>query len=71
MVHYVILTANTPVKEFKQFLVMNPQLSNGGLFLDYYNKETILNTEKARIEVVLPDKKPLPSILGNIDSNME
>jgi ADP-ribosylation factor protein 1 len=69
MVHYAIESSSTATSEFKQFLVLNPQLSNGGLFLEYYNKDTMLNNPKARSEVVLPDRKPLPSILPQKISN--
>jgi ADP-ribosylation factor protein 1 len=63
MVHYAIVSTKNPRGDFKGFLLMNPFLSNGGLYLDYYNKDTILTDPKARSEVVLPDKKPLPSII--------
>eukprot|EP00606_Chrysophyceae_sp_TOSAG23-5_P000679 GSChrysophyteH2.ASY1.ANO1.628.1 assembled CDS len=48
---------------FKLFLLMNPQLSNGGLFLHYYSKKLILQTASSRTQVVLPDINPLPSML--------
>ena len=48
---------------FKLFLLMNPQLSNGGLFLHYYSKKLILQTASSRTQVVLPDMNPLPSML--------
>jgi hypothetical protein len=63
IVHYAIIATFNPTGDFKGFLLSNPQLSNGGLFLEYYNKDTMLNNAKARTEVVLPDKKPLPSII--------
>jgi hypothetical protein len=65
MIHYAIVSTFNPSGDFKGFLLSNPQLSNGGMFLDYYNKNTMLNNPKAREEVVLPDKKPLPSIVSN------
>jgi hypothetical protein len=43
---------------------MNPQLSNGGLYLEYYKKDTILTNPEARTTVVLPDIKPLPSFVS-------
>jgi hypothetical protein len=48
---------------FEEFLRMNPQLMNGGLFLEYYKKETMLNNPIARQEMVLPDIKPLPTLV--------
>eukprot|EP00475_Leptophrys_vorax_P045763 TRINITY_DN9627_c0_g1_i2.p1 TRINITY_DN9627_c0_g1~~TRINITY_DN9627_c0_g1_i2.p1 ORF type:complete len:573 (+),score=143.83 TRINITY_DN9627_c0_g1_i2:163-1719(+) len=65
MIHYAIISTFNPSGDFKGFLLSNPQLSDGGLFLDFYNKNTILHNPKAREEVVLPDKKPLPSIVPN------
>jgi len=49
--------------EWKIFLLMNPQLSNGGLFLHYYSKHRMLLDPDARSMVLLPDKIPLPSLL--------
>ncbi len=48
---------------FDAFLRLNPHLMNGGLFLDYYKKDTLLNNPKAREEMVLPDIKPLPTMV--------
>ncbi|CAF1625717.1 unnamed protein product [Adineta ricciae] len=50
---------------FEEFLRQNPQLMNGGLFLEYYKKETMLNNPTARQEMVLPDIKPLPTLLAS------
>lgn len=48
---------------FEAFLSLNPHLMNGGLFLEYYRKETLLNNPIARQEMVLPDIKPLPTMV--------
>ena len=48
---------------FDEFIRVNPHLMNGGLFLDYYKKETMLNNPTARAEFVLPDVKPLPTLV--------
>ena len=64
MVHFAIETSKNPTGDFKGFLVMNPQLANGGLFLDYYSKDLMLNNMESRKQFVLPDKKPLPSIIA-------
>ena len=50
--------------DFKSFLVLSPHLCDGGLFLQYYSKPLILNYPAARLSVVLPDKRPLPSIIS-------
>ncbi|CAF2525654.1 unnamed protein product [Rotaria sp. Silwood2] len=49
--------------DFEEFLHLNPHLLNGGLFLEYYKKETMLNNPIARQEMVLPDIKPLPTFI--------
>lgn len=48
--------------DWKSFLLMNPQLANGGMYLHYYSKDVMM-TPKAKEVVVLPDKRPLPSLL--------
>ncbi|CAF4055393.1 unnamed protein product [Rotaria sordida] len=48
---------------FEEFLRLNPHLLNGGLFLEYYKKETMLNNPIARQEMVLPDIKSLPTFI--------
>lgn len=48
---------------FEEFLNFNSHLLNGGLFLEYYKKETMLNNPIARKEMVLPDIKPLPTLI--------
>jgi ADP-ribosylation factor protein 1 len=48
---------------FEEFIRLNPHLLNGGLFLEYYKKETMLNNPRARQEMVLPDVKPLPTLI--------
>eukprot|EP01114_Cavostelium_apophysatum_P022165 TRINITY_DN7928_c1_g1_i2.p1 TRINITY_DN7928_c1_g1~~TRINITY_DN7928_c1_g1_i2.p1 ORF type:complete len:515 (-),score=123.86 TRINITY_DN7928_c1_g1_i2:1030-2574(-) len=65
MVHYSMVATKNPTGDFLGFLVMNPGLMNGGLYLDYYTKDYILNNAEARKQVVLPDKKPLPSKIEN------
>jgi small GTP-binding protein len=63
MVHYAMVATKLPEQSFKVFLLMNPQLSNGGMFLHYYSKKRMLMDPVARTEVVLPDIRPLPSII--------
>lgn len=68
MVHYAIEATSNPDDTFKTFLLMNPQLVNGGLFLHFYSKKLMLQTADARTAVVLPDLKPLPSLLSAVDA---
>ena len=68
MVHFAIVATKLPKQDFKTFLLMNPQLANGGLFLHYYTKTRMLNDPNARTNVLLPDKLPLPSIITSITS---
>lgn len=79
MIHYAIeackfgkknLADAKPSTDFKQFLLLNPQLANGGLFLHYYSKELMLKTAESRLQVMLPDKRPLPSILGSAETKV-
>eukprot|EP01034_Spumella_vulgaris_P021915 gene21915-27992_t len=68
MVHYAMTATKLPRQDFKTFLLMNPQLSNGGLFLHYYSKQRMLHDADARIMVLLPDKLPLPSLVTSTAS---
>lgn len=63
MVHYAIVATKNPLNTFKTFLFMNPQLANGGMFLHYYSKKRMLLDPEARTTVLLPDLRPLPSLL--------
>jgi len=49
--------------DFSRFLLVNPHVVDGGLWSDYYSKE-ILMSPKAKEEMVLPDKKPLPTLVN-------
>ncbi|GLI58715.1 hypothetical protein VaNZ11_000468, partial [Volvox africanus] len=71
MVHFAIASQKVPAgaaPDFRFFLLMNPQLTNGGLFLHYYSKQLILQSPESRVRVVLPDKRPLPSIITDVAS---
>eukprot|EP00981_Chlorochromonas_danica_P016336 scaffold16842_cov507-Ochromonas_danica.AAC.1 len=68
MVHYALVSTTLPEDSFHAFLFMNPQLADSGLFLHYYTKERLLLDPKARVEVVLPDIKPLPSLIAKSSS---
>lgn len=54
--------------DFKSLLVTNPQLANGELVLELYSKDLMFNNAKSRTRVILPDKKPLPSLITSISS---
>lgn len=74
MVHFAIVSSSSSKalpfeKPFKQFLVLNPQLSNGGLFLHYYSKKRMLLDAEARSSVLLPDIRPLPSLITHSDGS--
>jgi len=60
MVDYCLSTTKTD--NFKDFLRANPQLVNGGLFLEYYSKDLMLLKMESRQKVIMPDIKPLPTI---------
>jgi hypothetical protein len=65
MVHYAMEATRNADNTFKTFLLMNPQLVNGGLFLHFYSKRLMLLSAEARSSVLLPDIRPLPSIISN------
>lgn len=50
-------------EDFFKFLVVNPHLSDGSLWLDYYSKEVMMSAE-AKAGMVFPDKKPLPNLVA-------
>jgi hypothetical protein len=61
MVHYCIVRSEfswsprpvvIPSDAFKRFLFLNPALSNGGLFLEFYSRERMLLDPTARSEVL-------------------
>lgn len=66
IVHYAMETTKVPKDDFKTFLLLNPQLANGGLFLHYYSKKLMLQTAESRMEVMLPDIRPLPSLITDV-----
>jgi hypothetical protein len=48
--------------DFTRFLLVNPYVVDGNLWADYYTKD-VLMSPKAKGEMVLPDKKPLPNLI--------
>lgn len=47
---------------FARFILLNPHVVDSSLWSEYYTKEVIM-TPQAKAEMVLPDKKPLPSLV--------
>ena len=47
-------------------MLTNPHFSNDDLYLDYWKKETILDNPIAEKQFILPDIKPLPSMITDI-----
>ena len=85
MIDFAMNTVNEKGKDdWKTFLLLNPHLANGGLFLHYYSKKLMLQTAESReqvlsffcsflrlrlpLQVVLPDKLPLPSVISDIEA---
>jgi hypothetical protein len=48
--------------DFSRFILWNPHVADGGLWEEYYTKFHMMSPS-AREGLVLPDKKPLPSIV--------
>mmetsp|Transcript_4665 Transcript_4665/g.7005 ORF Transcript_4665/g.7005 Transcript_4665/m.7005 type:complete len:509 (+) Transcript_4665:442-1968(+) len=66
MVHLALVQTKSKDQDFRTFLVLNPQLANGGLFLSYYSKALMFDSLESRARVVLPDQKPLPSMITDL-----
>jgi hypothetical protein len=63
MVHFAMVASPGHGGAFRTFLLLNPQLANGGLFLHFYSQQRMLLDPDARVIVLLPDKRPLPSLI--------
>ncbi|TFK61052.1 hypothetical protein BDN72DRAFT_904447 [Pluteus cervinus] len=48
--------------EFAKFILINPHVVDGNLWAEYFSKEVMMSPT-AKEEMVLPDKKPLPSLV--------
>ncbi|CAF3922874.1 unnamed protein product [Adineta steineri] len=57
------IAQNSKDLNFQEFIEKNPHLLNENLFLDYYKKKTILDNPTAQEQMVLPDIKPLPTLV--------
>ncbi|CAF2406585.1 unnamed protein product [Rotaria sp. Silwood2] len=63
IVHYELATTKSSTNDFRDFLLMNPQLLNEiALPLSYYKKDTLFSNQ-AKTTIILPDLKHLPNIL--------
>mmetsp|Transcript_15271 Transcript_15271/g.32979 ORF Transcript_15271/g.32979 Transcript_15271/m.32979 type:complete len:547 (-) Transcript_15271:480-2120(-) len=71
MAHYALESTANPLGDFRGFLLLNPQLANPDLLLDFYSQDTIWKDEKAKTEVVLPDIKPLPSLITPVEDGVK
>ncbi|KAL4255722.1 ADP-ribosylation factor [Pleurotus pulmonarius] len=49
--------------DFARFLLLNSYVVDGNIWANYYSKDVIM-TPAAKASLVLPDKKPLPSVLS-------
>lgn len=60
------LTERTPtsaeVDGFCYFLLLNPYVVDGDLWLDYYSRDVMMSIE-AETHFVLPDRKQLPNLI--------
>ncbi|ETO18526.1 ARF-like GTPase ARLP2, atypical, partial [Reticulomyxa filosa] len=70
MVWYALEATKIGKDNFKTFLVMNPRLSDFGLYKEYYSDDLFLKNAKSREEFMFPDKKDkqLPS---TVDTNLQ
>ncbi|KAF9050479.1 ADP-ribosylation factor [Panaeolus papilionaceus] len=50
------------LKPFSEFLIINPHVADSNVWSEYYSKSTLMSP-KAKAEMVLPDKKPLPNLV--------
>lgn len=53
----------TPQSEFARFLSLNPLVTQGNLWEEFYSKDVIM-TPEAKQAMVFPDKRPLPNLVG-------
>ncbi len=65
MVHFARESIANPDGKFKTFLLMNPHLVNGSIFLHYYSKKRMLLEGESRVRILLPDVRPLPALLSS------
>jgi len=71
MVHYAIEASGSSASDFKRFLVLNPVLVNSNLLLEYYTQEAVWRDPVAQNQVVMPDKRPLPSLLSDVHASKQ
>jgi hypothetical protein len=61
---HVAQRCNVLLQEFVQFLFDHTWIADSGLIVEYYSQKLICNTPEAQAQFILPDKKPLPSVLS-------
>lgn len=61
-----VTTASTEHNEWKVFLLMNPQLANGGLFLHYYSKQRMLLDPDSRYVLTAAPCGPIHTVIKSI-----
>lgn len=57
-----LTTEGTSADDFARFLLLNPYVADGNLWTNYYSKNVMMSP-KAKGEMVLPDRKPLPNLV--------
>lgn len=62
MVHFAIASTNPLPSNFMSFILLNPNLVNEQLYLNYYSTH-LINSTDSNLVAALPDLKPLPSIV--------
>lgn len=65
MIHYASEATANPSGDFKGFLLLNPQLADSDLLFQYYSQDAVWHQPEAATELVMPNKKPLPSLLNS------
>ncbi|KAG2495517.1 hypothetical protein HYH03_006460 [Edaphochlamys debaryana] len=72
MVHFALASTERQSSmvrsSFRAFLLASPHLADGGLFLQHYSRQRMLLDPAARGAVILPDLKPLPCLLTDVES---
>ncbi|KAJ7708248.1 ADP-ribosylation factor family-domain-containing protein [Mycena rosella] len=61
--HTLVNHDGASADNFVRFLLLNPFVADGNLWAEYYSKEVIMSPA-AKVEMALPDKKPLPNLVS-------
>ena len=57
-----VASSDASPDQFPAFLLLNPYVVDGNLWVDYYSKEVMMSTA-AKGGMVLPDRKSLPNLV--------